>query len=509
MDEDERRAPFAGLEVRGQEELVVELEAVFGVERDRFGDDVLGKGVAGRKLADGPCLAAGGRHDRHRKRMARTGGQQRDRLAARQRRRPGLDAVAPGELPRPPARRGHPPQVAPVDVARVGGVEEGAPVRRERDVLGDAVAGRELDRVAHAPGRRDRVVTAPSVGLGLEDDVVPGPDDLAHLAVDAVARRALPHLRRLPRARVAHPDGEVVAAGEAGLGHPGGPDVVSLALPGGAAPLRPRAEGQPGPADEGDPGPVRRPGGAGVAVDRRAQVCDAGTLGVVDADEAVVLAVAHERQPTRVRRPGRVALAAEHAEERPLRVAGRDPGVHRRPVDVAIALPGDPLAVGGKRHVPGLRHPPGLAARGAHRPGGPLGAPGIAGRVCDPPLPVGGVSAQEHQRRAVIRDAQVGQVAPVIVLEACETHRREVRRGGRVHVALPLLVLDPGDAVGRPGRHQLHRIPGAEHVLDREALRLDGQGAERGEGRESKQSECREQQSSARHDSPPGGWARR
>ena len=146
MDEDHRGPLLAGLQVGGQEELVVELEAVLGLEGDRLGHDVLVEGVARRQLADRPRFTAVGRHHRDGQRLSGVRVQHRHVATRRQRGRVGLDAVAVGELPRVTPRRGHAPQVAAVDIPRVGRVEERAAIRRKRDVLRDAIARRELRR---------------------------------------------------------------------------------------------------------------------------------------------------------------------------------------------------------------------------------------------------------------------------------------------------------------------------------------------------------------------------
>ena len=268
-----------------------------------------------------------------------------------------------------------------------------------------------------------------------------------------------------------------MAARKTRLGHAVG-QVVRIR----PAQLGPRAEGQSGSADEGDSRAVGRPGRARVAVHRRSQVGDARVGGVVNADEAVIAAVAHESEPAGVGRPDRAALAAEDAEERPVGFDRHHPWVDRCPVDRAVLRVGDPFAVRRQRHVPGLDDAPGLATRRADRPHRALGATRVAGRVRDPAFPVGRVTAQKDQRGAVVRDAQVREIAPVVVLVAREPRRLEVRRRSRVDVAPPLLVFDPGDPVGRLRRDELDGVAGTEHILDREALGLRGQGSERRKG---------------------------
>ena len=299
--------------------------------------------------------------------------------------------------------------------------------------------------------------------------MVARPDHRAHLAVDLVVGGVVPHLARLASQHVADPDREVVAAREARLGHAVG-QVVRARL----AQVGPRPEGQPGSPDEGDPRAVGRPGRAGVAVHGRSQVGDAGIVGVVDADEAVIFAVAHEGDFARVGGPGRAALAPEHAEERPFGLGRDHARVHRRAVDRPVLRVRDPFAVGRQRHVPRLDDAPGFAARRAHRPHRALGPAGVAGRVRDPPLAVRGVAAQKDQGGAVVGDAQVRQVAPVVVLVAREPHGLEPGRRRRVDVAAPLLVLDPRDPVGILRRDQLDWVAGTEDILDREALGLRG-----------------------------------
>ena len=140
VDEDHRRPLLAGPQAGWQEELVVELEAVLGLERDRLRLDMLVEGVARRPLADRARLAAVSRHHRNGQRLSGIRVQHRHVAPRCQRGRVGLDAVAVGELPRLAPRRGHAPQVAAIDIPRVGGVEESAAIRRQRDVLRDAVS---------------------------------------------------------------------------------------------------------------------------------------------------------------------------------------------------------------------------------------------------------------------------------------------------------------------------------------------------------------------------------
>ena len=389
-------------------------------------------------------------------------------------------------------RRGHAPEVAAVDVAGVGGVEERASVGGERDVFRDAIAGGEFGRRGRAARGRHRVVAPPPVRFGLEDDVVTRPGHRAHLAVDLVVRRVVPHLGRLAGAGVADPDREVVAARETRLGHAIG-QVVRARF----AQLRPRAKGQSRPADEGDPGAVGRPGRAGIPVHGRSQIGDARAVGVVDADVAVISAVAHEGELAGVGRPDRGALAAEYAEERPVGFGRHDARVDRRAVDRAVFRVRNPLPVRRQGNIPGFYDAPGLAARRARRPHRALGAARVAGRVGDPPLPVRGVAAQEDHGGAVVGDAQRGQVASVVVFVAGKANRVEIGGRRRVDVAASLLVLDPGDSVSVVGRDQLDRVAGAEHVLDREALGLRGRGGERGEGEDG------EEHGTARHGGSP------
>ena len=274
------------------------------------------------------------------------------------------------DLRRRPARRRHLPDVAALDVADVRRVEQRLAVARERGRLHRAVAGRQLDGRRRCCRRRlHRVLAHPFLRLELEDHAIgvgpldrvdvrerpcrlarcarillPSPvaaigrprttacsrrgtsrgsspgcsrDAAVGVSAAAAAPTAPPHRRRLDRAAP-----RPCAAAYAGPGRIAEPPVAVVRL---------LAERRAGPANERDPLAVARPRGARVADRRPAPGTSAVRVHVVDADEAVIDAIADERDLRPVGRPARVAVPSPRPDvgllARPSRVVAplRDP----------------------------------------------------------------------------------------------------------------------------------------------------------------------------------------
>jgi hypothetical protein len=312
VDEDERRPPLAGPQVRWQEELVVELQPVLGGEGDVLRLDVRTERIPPRQRRDDPGVTSvGGEHGDG---LGPPGVRvERGELAARsQGDRIRLDRVALGELPPVAPRDGHAPQVPAVDVRVVRRVEERAAVLGERVLHDEALSGRQLDGLRPRVVDGDRVPVPPVPGLRFEDDVVALPVDLVDVAEALlVARRAAPEPEAFAGARVGDPDLQVVSPGEGGL-HEAGGERVGV----GVAEVRVGAERIARRADERDARPVGRPRRAAVMVDARSQVGDGRAPRIVDADEGVVVPVAHVRDALAVGRPHRIFVVAVRGEER-------------------------------------------------------------------------------------------------------------------------------------------------------------------------------------------------
>src|SRR6185503_12937953 len=103
--------------------------------------------------------------------------------------------------------------------------------------------------------------------------------------------------------------------------------------------LRLHAERQAGPADERDLPAVDRPRRRGVAIDARRHEIDAARARIVDADERVIVAVAHERDLAAVRRPAGIALTPPLLDQGDEAVARGRRRVRRyaRAEDLAVA----------------------------------------------------------------------------------------------------------------------------------------------------------------------------
>ena len=317
-------------------------------------------------------------------------------LPRRERHGIALDAVARRDLPRRSARRGHRPDVAALDVVRVRAVVQRLPVRRERHgrgVLDQPVRRRELHRRRVRACDLDRVVAVPLVvgNDGLEDRALASPANgvdrgehaLVRLAVPELAERAGGQIVRVHRERVAALEGRRVESGRARsrsgvsaattattasspataatsaepaatAGHTAAPERLrrgrAARVPDPAAALlRLQPERCSRPAQECDLLTIRRPRRASIAVHARSDVAHLARLHVVQTDERMVLAHAHERDLRAIGRPARLAVASPEFDER--NAAGVHPrwrGLLRRPraVDLVVLHVQDPFAVG-------------------------------------------------------------------------------------------------------------------------------------------------------------------
>ena len=109
--------------------------------------------------------------------------------------------------------------------------------------------------------------------------------------------------------------------------------------------------------------------------------------------------------------------------------------------------------------------PPRSAAGSARGPDGSFGTVRIGGRIGGPADAVRRRPAQEHDRAAVVRDLDAGEIDAVVLEEVGEASRRECRRGGGVGVALAFLERRPRDAIGFPRGDDFERRRGAQELL--------------------------------------------
>ena len=182
-----------------------------------------------------------------------------------------------GDGSRLPLTNGHPPEVAPVRVATIGGEDDLTPIGRPRHLLELARARREQSRLG---------CCAP------------------HVSPDRVEMEPPIHLRREDQLVIRRPVESVLPGDQRhGVGRldPAAPD-----FPRGLPPLlptnllnhdRPRLCARPVPrtprrfpgglTQKGQPAPVRRPSRQAVPVDRGLEILDSPSDGVVDSDQAV------------------------------------------------------------------------------------------------------------------------------------------------------------------------------------------------------------------------------
>ncbi len=188
----------------------------------------------------------------------------------------------------------HSPDVAPVDIQRVGcrlvrRVNNLACILRVRDVLHFELAGREQGR--RATLYRGGVEMRPPIAFPRKDNAVgAGPDQL--IFGDHRAKHA-------SRARIGLPD---LASGAVGdIGHADGPRVSRA--PCAASTATPAA----GHAREGDLFAVGRPREVAIAIHAGVEVAQRLRREIVDRDEAVIGAVAHVGEFGAVWRPANLA----------------------------------------------------------------------------------------------------------------------------------------------------------------------------------------------------------
>ncbi len=343
--------------------------------------------------------------------------------------------------------------------------------------------------------------------------MVAGPLDAVDVGEDALVGRRVPELFRLTSGRIAHPERHRVAASERCTRQAGHllrdarrrrlialPLAAAATLAAGAsaalcapAGLRRRierrtvrhadaaasllallTERQSRPADERDAPAVVRPGRARVAIDVRRHVLHRARRDVVDADEAVVCTVAHERNLPAVRRPARRAVRAPRSDERLLTSISRRCGTrgrHTRAKNLTVASEQHRRPVGRKLGRRALRDSPRRSARGAHGPDRALCAIRIACRIRDPAIAVWRVAPHEHHGRSVVGDADVAEIGAVVFQERGEAHGLIRRRDGGVDVAFSLVVRNPRQPVGFSCRHEIERVGGTEILIDARCFR--------------------------------------
>ncbi len=346
---------------------------------------------------------------------------------------------------------------------------------------------------------------APVFRLRLEHQVIVGPHEVPDPAERRVLRGVVPDLPPLSRGHVRHPEGQVVAPGEAGLLQPRGNGRVRHRL--GAC--GPGPEGQAGTPDKGDAGAVGGPGGLVVPVHPRSHVGHPGTLQVVDPDEGVVLSFTDEGQVAAVGRPDGITVLPPGPEEGLDLLGGLvtgHPRVHRSPVDLTVPGEENPPAVRGEDGVAPLHHPPCLPPRGVDGPDGLLGTQGVRAGVGHPAFPVGEVATNENGDLPVRGEPDVRQVPTPVLRPVGQGHGVEGRGHGRIDVPHSPLEGDPGDTVHVPGRNHLHRKGWTQDVFDGKALG-GGRGRKEAQAGQAQKKETPGSRKGTHPDSPVGVFA--
>ena len=223
-------------------------------------------------------------HELHLRRYARGRGLERERCAVRRNHRPVLDSRSRRHQPGRGRGDRYAPEMPPVDVALIGRVHQLATVRREDHVLHLVLARRQIGHRSTA--RRNRVQMHPARALpGKRDAVAVPPKELAlgvHESPEGAAHpwARAPHLTPLACLRVGDAD------------RPG----LRLALRPRAGLGRLRDD-----TNEGESSSVRRPDGLLITVGTRIEIEKRACAGIEHADEAVLIAQAHEGQAVAVR----------------------------------------------------------------------------------------------------------------------------------------------------------------------------------------------------------------
>ncbi len=131
-------------------------------------------------------------------------------------------------------------------------------------------------------------------------------------------------------------------------------------------------------------------------------------------------------------------------------------------------------AVGRKLGRRALSHAPRGAARSLHRPDRALGAVGIRCRIRDPAGTVRLRAAAEHHGAAVVRNADLRDVRPVVLHEVRQADGGERRRGRGIGVPSAFFVDRPRNAVHLLRRDELERVGIAQKALIQRRLRRRG-----------------------------------
>src|SRR5690349_10421833 len=194
---------------------------------------------------------------------------------------------------------------------------------------------------------------------------------------------------------------------------------------------------------------VEGPDKAAVGIHRRCDERNGFRCGIVDGDEAVIVARGNESELAAVRRPARLKILAAH--DKLLRLLG---GVQRRKPDLAILDVSDGPARRNVRRMASI-NALGIAARRCDGPDSLLGARGITGGIGHL---TGGVltsTADVHKSIGVRRKAQGGEFLAVVFVIFCELPRGKAGRFGHPNVPLALLIEDPGYAIAVPCHSQV------------------------------------------------------
>ncbi len=354
--------------------------------------------------------------------------------------------------------------MAAVDVALVR-VEDGpTPVPAHRHVFDLELARCEQPGVTAGCG--NRVQMQPAVTLPRKDDAVAVAPAQLILGNDA-AKGAAP-------TRLGPPDFPARTARH--VGHTDGPGLGRPA----------RTEGERSASrrrsDKGDAPPVRGPDGLAVEIDSGIQPGDALAGALVDADEAVVAAPAHEDEAAAVGRPAERAEAPPGLDETLGLALGK-----RRPPDVAPFQKRQPIARGGQRRGRALADPLRSPAGATHHPDLTADSGRQAPGVGVFPSTVRAATAHVHDGAAVHGEAQVGERLAVVLGVTGQLARLVCGPLGDPDVTDAPGVEHPSDLVSGRGGGEAGGEGGAHDLFQRETLlagkvRDEEQGERRGEG---------------------------
>ena len=210
----------------------------------------------------------------------------------------------------------------------------------------------------------------------------------------------------------------------------------------------------------------------GIARGRRCEIADRMVRIGEERDEAVVVAVRHERERVSVRRP-RWRLAAAPREERRF---SRLRSVERRDPDAVVLHECDTIPVRRDRRFVAFAQQLGCAAAGCHGPHLHLRLIRTArwiGHEIAFCRPVRSVIASPHvgDRLAVVRKRQVGQLLAVVLGVAGDAPRGECRAVGYIDVPHAALIERPGDTGAGWRRNEVVGERKIEDLIERERPR--------------------------------------